>query len=622
MSQPTGHHEFQAEVRQLLDIVIHSLYTDKEIFVRELVSNGSDSQEKLKHMQLTEGEGAIHMPHLPLEIHLSVDKAAKTLIFADHGLGFTREELVENLGTIAHSGSKAFVEALKKSGKENDGSQLIGQFGVGFYSAFMVAHKVEVFTRSWKAEGESLLWTSDGATGYTIDTTEDQARGAKIVLHLKDEALEFAETSRIKDILGKYSNFVGFPIHLDGERVNTVEALWLKNKNDVTEEQYHEFYKFIAHAYDTPAYTHHFAAEGIRNINALLFAPGDNPEVWGMGQLKPGVALYCKKVLIDPNPPKLLPEWMRFLRGVIDCEEIPLNISRESMQDSALVRTLGDIVTKRFLKFLDKEALDNPEKYTEFYGKFSRLIKEGVVTDHEHREAVAKLLRFESTFTEPGKTTSLPDYVSRMKEEQKQIYFQVAASRSAIESGPYLEAFKARGLEVIFLFDQIDDYVVNSLNEFDGKQLQSVNSDKVELPDTAPPAEGEALSAEATTQLMEWIKGKLGERITDARVGTRLVSSPVAALLTENEPSPQMRQMMRALNQDTGLMGPKVVLELNPRSAIVKNLAAKTESDPETATLVAEHLLDTALLSAGLVEDPQTLVARSLKVMEALTAKM
>jgi molecular chaperone HtpG len=390
----------------------------------------------------------------------------------------------------------------------------------------------------------------------------------------------------------------------------------------VSKEQYAEFYKFTTHAFDEPRYTFHFNADAPLVINSLLFVPGENMELYGMGQMEPGVALYCKKVLIDPNPPKLLPEWMRFLRGVIDCEEIPLNISRESMQDSALVRTLGDTVTKRFLKFLDKEALDNPEKYTEFYGKFSRLIKEGVVTDQEHREAVAKLLRFESTFTEPGKTTSLPDYVSRIKEEQKQIYFQVAASRSAIESGPYLEAFRARGLEVIFLFDQIDDYVVNSLNEFDGKQLQSVNSDKVELPDTAPPAEGEALTAEATTQLMDWIKGKLGERITDARVGTRLVSSPVAALLTENEPSPQMRQMMRALNQDTGLMGPKVVLELNPRSAIVKNLAAKTESDPETATLVAEHLLDTALLSAGLVEDPQTLVARSLKVMEALTAKM
>ncbi len=619
MSQTPEHREFQAEVRQLLDIVIHSLYTDKEIFVRELVSNAADSMEKLKHTQLTGNQ--IYQPHLPLEIHLTTDEEARTLTIADHGVGLTRGELVQNLGTIAHSGSKAFVEALKNSGKDANGTQLIGQFGVGFYSAFMVAHKVDVHTRSWQPDAEDLVWSSDGATGYDITPSENEARGARIVLHLNEADAEFAKASRIRQILTKYSNFVAFPIHLNGERINTVEALWLKPKSEVTQEQYNEFYKFAAHAFEEPSYTLHFAAEGTRNIKALIFAPGENMELWGMGQMQPGVALYCKKVLIDPHPPKLLPEWMRFLRGVIDSEDIPLNISRESMQDSALVRSLGDTVAKRFLKFLDKEAADAPEKYVEFYTKFSRFIKEGVATDHEHREAVAKLLRFESSFTEPGKTTSFQEYVSRMKDGQKDIYYQIAPSRAAIESGPYLEAFKARGLEVIYLFEQIDDYVVNSLREFDGKSLQPVNSDKLELPD-APEAEGEALDADAAASLTSWLSEKLKERVTSVRTGTRLVSSHAAALLPENEPSPQMRQMMRALRQDTGLDHPKVILELNPRSPLIKNLAAHKDRDAETATLIAEHLLDTTLLSAGLIEDPQTLVTRSQKLLETLSMKL
>jgi molecular chaperone HtpG len=620
MSQNAEHRDFQAEVRQLLDIVIHSLYTDKEIFVRELVSNASDSLDKLQHLLLTNPE--CHQPHLPLEIHITTDEEARTLTLADHGIGLTRDELVENLGTIAHSGSKAFVEALKQSGKSGENAtQLIGQFGVGFYSAFMVADKVDVHTRSWRPAEGSHIWSSDGATGYTITPTEEVDRGARIVVHLKEEDAEFARPARIKQILAKYSNFVGHPILLNGERVNTIEALWLKNKNDITQEQYNDFYKFTAHAFEEPAYTHHFSAEGTRVIKALVFAPGENMERWGMGQMEPGVALYCKKVLIDPHPPKLLPEWMRFLRGVIDCEDIPLNISRESMQDSSLIRTIGDTVAKRFLKFLDKEATDNPEKYQEFYSKFSRFVKEGTATDNDHREAVAKLLRFETSMTESGKLSSLSEYVSRMKDGQKSIYYQIAPSRASIESGPYLEAFKARGLEVIYLYEAIDDYVVSSLREFDGKTLQPVSADNLDLPD-APPAEGESLDEAATADLTAWLKEKLAGRISEARTGTRLITSPAAAMLPEHEMSPQMRQMMKAMRQDGGMDQPTVILEINPRSSLVKALAAHKNSDPDTAALIAEHLLDTSLLSAGLVDDPQVLVARSQRLMEALAQRL
>ena len=481
-------HEFQAEVKQVLDIVIHSLYTDREIFLRELVSNAADAMEKMRLTQLTEND--IFDASAELQITVTTDEAAKTLTIADAGIGMTRAELIENLGTIAHSGSKAFAAALKNAGKQGDAT-LIGQFGVGFYSAFMVADKVEVHTHSWKNEGEHLVWISDGTSSYTIDEAPGQARGCKIVLHLKEDAADFAQAHTVRQIIEKHSNFVSFPLLLNGERVNTVEALWLKSKDGITDEQYNEFYKFTAHAFDDPSYRMHFQADSPIVINALLFTPTQNMESFGMGQMEPGVSLYCKKVLIDPKPKKLLPEWMRFVRGVIDSEDLPLNISRESMQDSALVRKIGDVVVKRLLKQLDKEATDDAAKYGKFYADFSRFFKEGVATDHSHRDAIAKLLRFESSMTQPGETIGLADYVKRMTSDQKAIYYQVAPSRAAIESGPYLEAFKAKGIEVLFMFEHIDEYVLSSLHKFDDKDLKSVNADDIDLGDSD--AEGEAL---------------------------------------------------------------------------------------------------------------------------------
>jgi TNF receptor-associated protein 1 len=612
----TDHREFQAEVRQLLDIVIHSLYTDKEIFVRELVSNASDALDKLAHVQLTERD--ITDAELPLEIHLTTDEAAGTLTIADHGIGMTEAELVENLGTIAHSGTKAFMQALKESGKE--GKQLIGQFGVGFYSGFMAATKVEVFTRSWRSSGSELCWSSDGSSGYDITPAPGQKRGCRMVLHLKDDCRDFAKAEVVKGILEKYSAFVSYPILLNGERVNTVEALWLKSKSEITAEQYDAFYKFQAKAYDAPSYTFHFSADAPRVINALVFAPTENMELWGMGQMEPGVALYCKKVLIDPKPPKLLPEWMRFLRGVIDSEDIPLNISRESMQDSTLVRRIGETVAKRFLRFLEKEATDDPTKYDAFYGKFSRFLKEGAATDNDNRESIAKLLRFESSMTEAGKTTSFTDYVSRMKDGQKGIFYQVGASRSAIEKGPYVEGFKARGYEVIYLYEAIDDYVVNHLREVEGKSLHNVSSDDIEL-DDAPETEGPGLTEDASTKLCDFLKATLGERVTDVRTGKRLVSSPAVALVPEGELSPQMRQMMRAMRKDSGMPEAKVLLEINAKSALIHSLSSLAERDSATATLIAEQLLDNSMLAANLIDDPQSLIERNLKLMEALAAK-
>lgn len=598
----------------MLDIVIHSLYTDREIFVRELVSNASDALEKMRLLQLTEKD--IFDESRPLEIHITTDENAKTLTIADHGIGMTREELVENLGTIAHSGSKAFVKALQESGK--DGAQnLIGQFGVGFYSAFMVAHEVKVYTHSWRKDAEHLVWSSDGATGYSIEKAEDQNRGCRIVLQLKEDALEFAQTGRIRQILAKYSNFVTFPIHLNGERINNIEALWLKNKSDITEEQYKQFYQFAAHAFDEPKYTFHFNADAPLNINALLFAPTHNPEQFGMGQMEPGVALYCRRVLIDPKPKKFLPEWMRFVRGVVDSEDLPLNISRESMQDSALYRKLAQVVQGRVLKFLEREADNDAKKYAEFYKDFSRFIKEGVATDFENKETIAKLLRFESSLTEPGEMISLGTYVSRMKEEQKAIYYQIAPSRAAIESGPYLEAFKSKGYEVLYLYETIDDYVVNALGNFSDKPLQAVNSSEVDLGDQGQ--DGQTLSKEEMESLCSWLKEKLGDRVKEVRSGKRLVSSPSMALLPDGELTPQMRQMLKALKSDD-VSAPAVILELNPSHAILLKLNGLKERNVELAELVAEQLLDNALMSAGLLDDPQVMINRVNKLMEQVVA--
>lgn len=602
-------HEFQAEVRQLLDIVIHSLYTDREIFVRELISNASDALEKMRLQQL-KGE-TVFDPDQPLEIHISTDEEAKTITIADYGIGMTREELVANLGTIASSGTKKFLSALKDEGGKAD---VIGQFGVGFYSAFMVSDRVEVFTHSWQENGEHLRWESDGQTGYSIEEAPEQNRGAKIVIHLKEEFEEFAKTATIKGIIERYSNFVGFPIKLGEEVVNTVEAIWLKSKSEVTEEQYKEFYKFVGKDYQDPRYTFHFTADAPLVINSILFVPNDNMERMGMGQTPPGVSLYCKKVLIDAAPENLLPEWLRFVKGVIDSEDLPLNISRESMQDSALVKKLGEVMTKRFLKFLQKEAKSNPDGYHEFYHRYSRFLKEGTVQSYEHQETLAGLLRFESSLTEAGKQTSFQEYLDRSKEEQKEIYYLVASNREAIETGPYLEAFKKRGLEVCFFTEAIDDYVLETLAQFKDKKLVAADRAEIDLDDIAE--EGEALDEEATQTLVTWMSEKLSDKVDKVEAGKRLVTHPVVALTPKEAPNAQMRAMLKQMGEDAPEV--KARLEVNPRHSLIKKLSAYRDSKPELAERIAKQLADNALLAAGLVENPGKVVGEMSALLEEL----
>ncbi|NBX59944.1 MAG: molecular chaperone HtpG, partial [Opitutaceae bacterium] len=564
--------EFQAEIKQLLDIVIHSLYTEKEIFV---------------------------------QINLSTDDKAKTLTLQDYGIGMTRAELVENLGTIAHSGSKQFLKALGEGDKKN--ANLIGQFGVGFYSAFMVAKSVKVYSHSWKTGEAGHVWSSDGSGSYEIEEVEGLSRGSKIVIELKDDCADYANEGRIKAILERYSAFVSFPINLNGKHINTVQALWLRSKSEIKEEEYNEFYKFQSHAYDEPSLRLHFSADAPLAINALLFVPQENTEKMGMSRLEPAVSLYCRKVLIDAAPKDLLPEWLRFLKGVVDSEDLPLNISRETMQDKALIEKLNKVITKRFLKFLDEEATQRPDSFIKFYANFGIYLKEGAALDFTHKDQLVKLLRFESSLTDKSKHTSLTDYVSRMGADQKEIYYLTGANRTTVESGPYLEAFKARNLEVLFCYEPVDEYVMNNVREFDGKKLIAADHGDVKLTDL-PQADG-ALSADDTKTLTTWMKASLGERVAEVKASDRLVDSPALAINADKFMTAHMRRMMKAMNKDGADMPQRVNLEINPRSTVMKRLFETHTAAPEKAKLVAEQILDNALISAGMLEDATPMVA-------------
>ena len=607
--------EFQAEVRQLLDIVIHSLYTEKEIFVRELVSNASDALEKLRHLQLVEKE--IFDDRLPLEINLSTDDVAKTFTIQDFGVGMTKAELIENLGTIAHSGSKAFLQALGESGAKS--ANLIGQFGVGFYSAFMVAKRVRVYSHSWRAAEPGHLWESDGSGSYAVEEAEGQRRGCKIVVELRDECSQFAQASTIEGILKRYSSFVQFPINLNGKRVNTIQALWLRNKNEIKDEEYTEFYRFQANAFDTPRLRLHFSADAPLAINALLFVPEENPERFGLMRSEPAVSLYCRKILIDPHPKDLLPEWLRFLKGIVDSEDLPLNISREMPQDRALLAKLARVLTRRFLKAIEEEAKERPETFKEFYRRFGVYLKEGAALDDTYKDELVKLLRYESSLTGKGETTSLADYVSRLKDAQKEIYYLVGPSREAIEAGPYLEGFRARNLEVLFCYESVDEYVMNHVHEFDGRRLIAADHADVKLDDLPQPPGAEALTEEQTKSLVAWLKETLGDRVAEVKTSDRLVDSPALALNSDKFMSPHMRRMMKAMKAEGAEDSPpRVDLLLNPRHAVIKHLVAARETKPEVAKLIAEQILDNALIAAGLLDDPQKMVARIYKLLETV----
>jgi TNF receptor-associated protein 1 len=616
MSTAEKHH-FQAEIQQLLDIVIHSLYTDKEIFVRELISNAADACEKLRFTQAS-GQ-AVYQPDVAQAISIVADEKSNTVTFTDTGCGMTHGELVENLGTIAHSGTKAFLKALAEDKKPD--AKLIGQFGVGFYSAFMVAKHVTVFSRSYLPDEQGWKWVSEGTGGYEIEPAADLPRGTKIILELKDDAKDFTQEHRIQDIIKRYSNFVQFPIELNGKRENTVQAIWARSKNEIKDEEYNEFYQYVGHDHDNPLFRLHFSADAPLAIQALLFVPQRNFETMGMARTESEVHLYCRKVLIQSRAKGLFPEWLRFLKGVVDSEDLPLNISRETMQDTSLMHKLNKVLTGRFLKFLQEQTEKDPAAYEKFYKEFNRFLKEGVVTDFAHKADVAKLLRYESSGLEAGKLTSLSEYVTRMQAEQKEIYYLLAPNREAAENSPYFEVFKSRKLEVLFMYDPWDEFVMEHLHTFEEKDVKPAEKAELNLADTET-KEG-ALSDEEAKGLAAWLKERFGGSINEVRASQRLVDSPAVVVDGDKFMTSSMRRIMKSMKKEGEEPVPfKQDLEINPRHPIITRLDKMRHSDVDLAGKVAEQVLDNARVAAGLLEDPRKMLKRLNELLEqVLTIK-
>ncbi|MBU1564784.1 MAG: molecular chaperone HtpG [Proteobacteria bacterium] len=620
MTGKTATYEFKAETKKLLDIVINSLYTERDVFVRELISNAADALEKFRHESLTKTD--VFDGHLPLEIAIDLDDKKNTLTITDTGIGMTGEELEHNLGTIAHSGSNTFLAQLAEAAKKD--ISLIGQFGVGFYAAFMAGNVVRVQSRSWdKSEGHE--WLSDGTGSFTITEMPGLRRGTKIIIDLKDDAKEYVQKWKVEAIIKQYSTFVPFPIKLAGEVINTVQALWTRNKSDIKEVEYEEFYKFIGSAASEPMYRLHFSADVPLAINALLFVPAENFEMFGFGKTEPGVNLYCQRILIDQHSKTILPEWLRFLKGVVDSEDLPLNISRQALQDNALVSKLRKVITKRFLKHLEEEAKNDNEKYLGFWTTFGIYLKEGVTSDYEFQKELGKLLRFESSKSEPGKPVGLADYVLRMGPEQKEIFYINGPTRAAVEAGPYIEMFKKKDIEIIYTMEPIDDFVLSHLAEFDGKKLVSADradlslaKDEEETKADEKAGGNERLDKDALSKLTEWMKKILETSVSDVVVSKRLVDAPAMIVNPDGFMTSSMERVLAASRKDHGIPGmgeSKKKMEINPGNPLIKKLAALHDKDEDFAAEVARQIHDNAMIQAGLVVDTLAMVERNYRIL-------
>ncbi|MUM77309.1 molecular chaperone HtpG [Pseudodesulfovibrio sp. F-1] len=607
-------HKFKAEVSQLLDILVHSLYTNKEIFLRELISNASDALEKVRFLTTAQGG----QDDTPLEIRIEADKDAKTVTVTDTGVGMTRDELMKNIGTIAHSGT-AELTKMATEGKESLDT-LIGRFGVGFYSVYMVADEVEVTTRSIEPGAKPMVWTSDGKTDYKLQELEEDgvARGTRIVVRLKDDlAGQFANAAHLKSIIKKHSNFINFPIHVDGERVNTVTALWREPKFQITSEQYAEFYKFLTYDAEDPLDTLHTSVDAPVQFNALMFIPKAGDDPFGMNRENRGLDLYVRRVLIEKQNKDLLPEYLGFIKGVVDTEDLPLNISRETLQDNLLLRKISSTLVKQALDNLEKIARDDADRYAEFWRAHGTLFKAGYM-DFLNKDKFARLVRFNSSASENAEgLTSFANYLSRAREGQKEIYYAYGPSREALGLSPHLEVFRKKGIEVLYLFEPIDEFVMDALRDFDGHALVAAEHADMATLDGFENLERDQEAAplsddQKTTldRLLARIKEALGESVTEVRVSRRLSGSPVCLANPDGNVTSSMDKIMRVISKDTSI--PKKVLEVNPDHALVRNMLTIFEQDADDPFIgqAANQLFESALLLEGYLTDPHALVGR------------
>ncbi|MEE3607653.1 molecular chaperone HtpG [Avibacterium paragallinarum] len=612
---------FQSEVKQLLQLMIHSLYSNKEIFLRELISNASDAADKLRFKALSapelyEGDG-------DLKVRISFDEEKGTITISDNGIGMTREQVIDHLGTIAKSGTKEFLTAL--GAEQAKDSQLIGQFGVGFYSAFIVADKVTVKTRAAGVPADQgVLWESNGDGEYTVADIEKKDRGTEITLHLREEEKEFANSWRLREIISKYSDHIGLPVEIlskeyddEGketgvkwEKINKAQALWTRSKGEISDEEYKEFYKHLSHDFADPLLWAHNKVEGNQEYTSLLYVPSKAPWDLFNRDHKKGLKLYVQRVFIMDDAEQFMPNYLRFMRGLIDSNDLPLNVSREILQDNKVTAALRKALTKRSLQMLEKLAKDNPEQYLQFWKEFGLVLKEGVGEDFANREQIAGLYRFASTHTDSSEqTVSLADYVARMKEGQKAIYYITADSYIAAKNSPHLELFNKKGIEVLLLSDRIDEWMLSYLSEFDGKPLQPITKSDLDLGDLADKEAEEEQKAqdEAFGSFIERVKTLLGDRVKAVRLTHRLTDTP-AVVSTDND---QMTTQMAKLFAMSGQPVPEVkyTFELNPNHPLVKKVADMADED-QFANWI-ELLLEQAMLAErGSLENPTAFIKR------------
>jgi molecular chaperone HtpG len=603
---------FQAEVSEVLSLVINSLYTHREVFLRELVSNASDALDKARYLGLTQKD-ASPQDGEPL-IAIRLDDEAGTLTIEDNGVGMTRDEVIQNLGTIARSGSREFLKAHATESPKDQALQLIGQFGVGFYAAFMVAARIDVKTLSMQPGASPIVWRSTGAGSFTVLAGERTTPGTEIVVHLKPDAREFAKAWRVREVIRKYSDFVSAKITLDGELANSSKALWATPKAQVTDEQHTEFYRHLTGTDDAPLAHVHTSVDAPVQYNALLYVPGKAPfDLFHKEQR--GVRLYAKRVLILEDCDKLVPSYLRFMRGVVDSEDLSLNVSREMLQSDKTLQSIEQQLTKHVLKALKELAESDPERYQTFWREFGRVLKEGLAVDFKNKDALAELCRFDAMSTSADRPIALSAYVDAMPEGQKDVYYMTGPSRRAIEHSPHLEALRKRGYDVLFLTDPIDEWLTQSLTEFDGHSLKSITHGEVDLGD-APEPDDEAKKADAhAAAAIAAVKAALGDKVKDVRLSRRLTDSASCLVAAEGDLGANLERIMKLV--DKHATESTRILELNAAHPIVQNLSTLAEREPGSAKVQSwsELLFDQALLAEGVVQDPAALVKRLQDVL-------
>lgn len=618
---------FQSEIKQLLNLMVHSLYSNKEIFLRELISNASDAADKLRFRALSNPD--LYEGDADLRVRISFDQKARTITLSDNAIGMTREEVIDNLGTIAKSGTKAFLESLGSDQAKD--SQLIGQFGVGFYSSFIVADNVTVKTRAAGVPAsEGVLWQSSGEGEYTIASIDKEERGTEITLHLREDENEFLDSWRVRSIISKYSDHIALPVEIQTvitekdpeneekeiektvwEKVNKAQALWTRNKADITDDEYKEFYKHITHDFSDPLIWSHNKVEGNQEYTSLLYIPAQAPwDMWNQ-EHKHGLKLYVNRVFIMDDAEQFMPRYLRFVRGLVDSKDLPLNVSREILQDNRITQKLRSALTKRVLQMLEKLAKDDTEKYQQFWQQFGLVIKEAPAEDRGNIDSVMKLFRFASTHTDSdAQTISLQDYVERMKPEQEKIYYITADSYAAASNSPHLELFRKKGIEVLLLSDRIDEWMMNNLTEFEGKKFHSVNQLDESLEKLVDQDENNEQQKEAEKQLeplVERVKKLLGDRVKDVRLTHRLTETPSIVSTEANDMTTQMAKLFIAAGQKVPEI--KYIFELNPQHTLVKQLAEVTE-DTQFSEWV-EFLYEQALfVERGTLNDPGRFIQR------------